>query len=108
LIADSLPVSVNGEPLGGWHGRPPNDSEGGPMLDYLYKTKQYLWIFVEIGFLAIMTIILIHLILGPNSGVFVTTVADNVLQFANGVQPQALVGLAIVLALVILLANKIK
>ena len=35
-------------------------------------------------------------------------VADNVLTFANGVQPQALVGLAIVLALVILLANKIK
>ena len=72
------------------------------------QTKQYLWIFVEIGFLAVLTIILIHLILGPNSGVFVTAVADNVLKFANGVQPQALVGLAIVLALVILLANKIK
>ena len=78
------------------------------MLDYLYKTKQYLWIFVEIGFLAVLTIILIHLILGPNSGLFVTTVADNVLTFANGIQPQALVGLAIVLALVVLLANKIK
>ena len=36
---------------------------------------------------------------------FVTTVADNVLKFANGVQPQALVGLAIVLALVVLLAS---
>ena len=78
------------------------------MLDYLQRTKQYLWMFVEIGFLAVMTIILIHLILGPNSGVFVTAVADNVLTFANGVQPQALVGLAIVLALVVLLANKIK
>ena len=78
------------------------------MLDYLQRTKQYLWMFVEIGFLAILTIILIHLILGPNSGVFVTAVADNVLTFANGVQPQALVGLAIVLALVILLANRIK
>jgi hypothetical protein len=81
---------------------------GRAMLDYLHKTKQYLWIFVEIGFLAVLTIILLHLILGPNSGIFVTTVADNVLKFANGVQPQALVGLAIVLALVILLANKIK
>ena len=78
------------------------------MLDYLQRTKQVLWMFVEIGFLAVLTIILIHLILGPNSGVFVTAVADNVLTFANGVQPQALVGLAIVLALVILLANKIK
>ena len=38
------------------------------MLDYLQRTKQYLWMFVEIGFLAILTIILIHLILGPNSG----------------------------------------
>jgi hypothetical protein len=85
----------------------PTDQEA-VMLDYLQRTKQYLWMFVEIGFLAILTIILIHLILGPNSGVFVTAVADNVLKFANGVQPQALVGLAIVLALVVLLANKIK
>jgi hypothetical protein len=85
----------------------PTDQEAA-MLDYLQRTKQVLWMFVEIGFLAVMTIILIHLILGPNSGVFVTAVADNVLTFANGVQPQALVGLAIVLALVILLANKIK
>jgi hypothetical protein len=82
--------------------------KGRAMLDTLYKTKQYLWIFVEIGFLAVLTIILLHLILGPNSGIFVSTVAGNVLTFANGVQPQALVGLAIVLALVILLANKIK
>jgi hypothetical protein len=55
------------------------------MLDFLQKAKQYLWIFV-----------------------FVDTVADNVLKFANGMQPQALVGLALVLALLILLANKIK
>jgi hypothetical protein len=81
---------------------------GRAMLDYLQKAKQYLWMFVEIGFLAILTIILLHLILGPDSGIFVTTVADNVLKFANGVQPQALVGLAIVLALVILLTNKMK
>ena len=78
------------------------------MLDFLQKTKQYLWVFVEIGFLAVLSIVLVHLILGPNSGVFVTTVADNVLKFANGIEPQALVGLAIVLALVVLLANKIK
>jgi hypothetical protein len=81
---------------------------GRAMLDFLHKTKQYLWVFVEIGFLTVLSIILIHLIIGPNSGVFVTTVAENVLKFANGIQPQALVGLAIVLALVILLANKIK
>jgi len=80
----------------------------GTMLDQLQKAKQYLWMFVEIGFLAILTIVLIHLILGPDSGVFVADVADNVLAFANGFQPQALVGIAIVLALLILLTNKIK
>ena len=78
------------------------------MLDFLQKAKQYLWVIVEIGFLAVLSIILIHLIIGPNSGVFVTTVADNVIKFANGIEPQALVGLAIVLALVVLLANKIN
>jgi hypothetical protein len=83
-------------------------SGGRAMLDFLQKTKQYLWVFVEIGFLAVLSIVLIHLIIGPNSGVFVSGVADNVIKFANGIQPQALVGLAIVLALVILLANKIK
>jgi len=78
------------------------------MLDYLQKAKEYLWAFVEIGFLAVLSVILIYLILGQNSGVFVSTVADNVLKFANAVPTQSLVGLAIVLALVILLANRLR
>ncbi len=76
------------------------------MLDYLQKAKLYLWAFVEIGFLAILSIILIYLILGANSGVFVSAVADNVLKFANAVPAQSLVGIAIVLALVLLIANR--
>jgi hypothetical protein len=78
------------------------------MLDFLQKAKQYLWVFVEVGFLAVLSIILIHLILGPSSGVFVSSVAENVLSFANGIAPQALVGLAIVLSLVVLLFNRMK
>lgn len=78
------------------------------MLDFLVRAKQYLWLFVEIGFLAILSIILIHLILGPDSGEFVTSVADNVLKFANGIPTQGLVGLAIVLALVFLITNRMK
>ena len=78
------------------------------MLDYLQKAKQYLWSFVEIGFLAVLAIILIHLILGANSGAFVTSVAENVLKFAGAVPAQSLVGIAIVLALVLMLANRIK
>jgi hypothetical protein len=78
------------------------------MLIYLQKAKQYLWTFVELGFLLVLSVVLVHLLLGPSSGVFVAAVADNVLKFANGFQPQALVGLAIVLSLVILLTNKMK
>ena len=93
---------------------PPNAlqaCEAGPavMLDYLHKAKQYLWAFVELGFLAVLSVILIYLILGPDSsGVFVSGVADNVLKFAAALPPQSLVGLAIVLALVILLTNRMR
>jgi hypothetical protein len=81
----------------------------GAMLDYLQKAKQYLWAFVEIGFLTVLSVILIYLILGPDSsGVFVSGVADNVLKFAAALPAQSLVGLAIVLALVILLSNRLR
>jgi hypothetical protein len=79
------------------------------MLSYLQTAKAYLWAFVELGFLAVLSIILIYLILGPNSsGVFVSGVADNVLKFAAAIPAQSLVGLAIVLALVMLIANRMR
>ena len=78
------------------------------MLDYLQKAKEYLWAFVEIGFLAVLTVILIYLILGENSGVFVSGVADNVLKFANAIPAQSLLGIAIVLALVFLIARRVR
>jgi len=78
------------------------------MLDYLNKAKLYLWAVVEIGFLTVLAVMLIYLILGDNSGLFVSGVADNVLKFANAVPTQSLVGLAIVLALVILLAKRVR
>ena len=78
------------------------------MLDYLQKAKEYLWAFVEIGFLTVLTVILIYLILGENSGVFVSGVADNVLKFANAIPAQSLVGIAIVLALVFLIARRVR
>ena len=78
------------------------------MLDYLNKAKLYLWAVVEIGFLTVLAVMLIYLILGDNSGVFVSGVAYNVLKFANAVPTQSLVGLAIVLALVILLAKRVR
>jgi hypothetical protein len=78
------------------------------MLDYLNKAKQYLWAFVEIGFLTVLAVMLVYLVLGADSGVFVSGVADNVLKFANAIPSQSLVGLAIVLALVILLAKRVR
>ena len=78
------------------------------MLDHLQKAKQYLWAFVEIGFLTVVSVVLIYLILGSSSGVFVSGVADNVLKFAAGVPAQSLVGLALVLALIVLLTNRMR
>jgi hypothetical protein len=79
------------------------------MLDYLQKAKQYLWAFVEIGFLTVVSVILIYLILGPNSsGIFVSGVADNVVKFAGAIPTQSLVGLTLVLALVALLTNRLR
>ena len=78
------------------------------MLDHLYKAKQYLWAFVELGFLALLSVILLYLILGANSGVFVSGVADNVMKFAGAIPEQSLVGIAIVLALVFLIARRVR
>ncbi len=72
------------------------------------KKPSYLWVFVEIGFLTVLSVILIYLILGPSSGAFVSGVADNVLKFAAAIPAQSLVGIAIVLALVLLIANRMR
>ena len=78
------------------------------MLDYLHKAKEYLWAFVELGFLTVLTVMLIYLIMGPSSGVFVSGVADNVLKFAAAIPAQSLVGIAIVLALIFMLTRRMR
>ena len=78
------------------------------MLEHLHKAKQYLWAFVEIGFLTVLTVILLYLILGANSGVFVSGVAQNVIKFTGAIPEQSLVGLAIVLAIVFLVARRMR
>jgi len=52
-------------------------------MQLLEKTRRFLWLFVELGFLTILSVILVYLILGDNSGVFVTSVAGNVTKFAG-------------------------
>ena len=67
-----------------------------------------LWAFVEIGFAGILAIMLIYLILGENSGVFVLSVADNVMKFANAVPTPSLIGLAVILGLSYLIMNRLR
>ena len=78
------------------------------MMDILDKTKRFLWTFVEIGFAGILAIMLIYLILGPNSGVFVLSVADNVMKFAAAVPTPSLIGLALILGLAYLIMNRLR
>jgi len=78
------------------------------MMDILDKTKRFLWAFVEIGFAGILAIMLIYLILGPNSGVFVLSVADNVMKFAAAVPTPSLIGLALILGLAYLIMDRLR
>lgn len=77
-------------------------------MDILDKAKRYLWAFVELGFASVLAIMLIFLILGENSGVFVVSVADNVTKFANGMPTPSLIGLALILALVYLIMGRLR
>ncbi len=77
-------------------------------MDILDKVKRYLWAFIELGFASVLAIMLIFLILGQNSGVFVLSVADNVTKFANAVPTPSLIGLGLILALVYLIMNRLR
>jgi hypothetical protein len=77
-------------------------------MDILDKAKRYLWAFVELGFASVLAIMLIYLILGQNAGVFVLSVADNVTKFANAVPTPSLIGLALILALVFLIMQRLR
>lgn len=78
------------------------------MRDQLQRAKDYLWAFVEIGFLTILAVILIYLLMGDRSGAFITGVANNIIKFAAAIPPQSEVGIAIVLALFFLITTRIR
>lgn len=78
------------------------------MLKFMDTSKRYLWEFVELGFAAVLAIMLIYLILGQNSGEFVLSVADNVTKFANAVPTPSLIGLGLLLALIYLIAKRLR
>ena len=78
------------------------------MLDFLEKAKRFLWTFVELAFLAVLSIVLIYLILGPSSGGYVLSVVRNVTGLASDLTAPSLIGLAIVLALIYLIRQRVK
>jgi hypothetical protein len=78
------------------------------MMEFLGKAKRYLWAFVELGFASILLIMLIYLLLGQDSGVFVLSVADNVMKFVNAVPTPSLIGLGLLLGLIYLIMNRLR
>ncbi len=78
------------------------------MIDSLEKAKRYLWAFVELGFLAVLAIILIYLLLGESSGPFVVSVADNVTKFTSDVPTASLLGIGVLLAIIYLVTQRMK
>jgi hypothetical protein len=78
------------------------------MMTFLDNAKRYLWAFVELGFVSILAVMLIYLILGQGSGAFVLSVADNVVKFANAVPTPSFIGLAVLLALIYLIMQRVK
>ena len=78
------------------------------MMDVLEKARRLLWLFVELGFLTVLAVVLIYLILGDNSGVFVTSVAGNVTKFANDVPTPSLIGMGVIVAIVYLVMQRLR
>jgi hypothetical protein len=78
------------------------------MLEYLDTARRYLWALVELGFLAVLIIILIYLLLGDSSGTFVTSVTRNVTRFASEVPTASLLGIGVLLAIIYLVAQRMR
>jgi hypothetical protein len=78
------------------------------MLDFLERARRFLWLFVELGFLTILSVILIYLILGDDSGGFVKSVADNVTKFAGAVPTPSLIGIGVIIALIVLVMQRMR
>ena len=77
------------------------------MIQRIETVKRYLWAFIELGFLALLAILLIYMLLGPSSGEYVTTVAATVAKFASEAST-SLIGIGIILAIVYLITNRLK
>lgn len=78
------------------------------MWKYIATAKRILWEFVELGFLAVLALVLISLLLGPGAGSYVNSVAENVTKFAGNAGAAGLVGIVIVIVIVYLIMRRLK
>lgn len=74
----------------------------------LENIRRFMWAFIELGFLAVLTFILVHLLLGENSGEYVSLVVNNVVQFANEMGTPSLIGIGVILAMIFLVKQRIR
>jgi hypothetical protein len=72
----------------------------------LHGLRAFLWRVLEAGGLFIGLIVLVYLLLGAESGPFVLGVIANIGTLVAAVTPQALVGLAIVIAMTQVLGRR--
>jgi hypothetical protein len=77
------------------------------MIERIETVKRYLWAFVELGFVALLAILLIHMLLGQSSGEYVASVAGNVSKFASEAS-SSLIGIGIILAIVYLISQRLR
>jgi hypothetical protein len=71
------------------------------MWTFVATAKRVLWEFVELGFLVVLALLLVHMLLGAGAGNYVASVADNVAKFAASTS-SGLLGIVIVLAIIFL------
>jgi hypothetical protein len=76
------------------------------MMERIETVKRFLWAFVELGFVALLAILLIYMLLGQSSGEYVTSVATNVSKFASEAST-SLIGIGIILAIVYLVTRRL-
>jgi hypothetical protein len=78
------------------------------MTGFLETTRRFLWLFVELGFLAVLSIVLIYLLLGDSSGGFVTGVIGNVTKFSTEIGTPSLIGIGVILAIIYLVMQRVR
>ena len=77
------------------------------MIERIETAKRYLWAFVELGFVALLAILLVYMLLGQSSGQYVMSVAGNVSKFASEAST-SLIGIGIILAIVYLITQRLR